>query len=107
MRVLLKHGPKRGQVHEVPLHVARRMLGAGTCERVRDDLRTTDIERAVHTVPETAETPALDGLTIRQLAEVAADRGVTVRRGDGSAAGRHGRTICGTWEREWTTRSRE
>ena len=47
MRVLMRHGSKQGQVHEVPLHVARRMLGAGTCERVRDDLRITDIERAV------------------------------------------------------------
>ena len=79
----MRHGPKRGQVHEVPLHVARRMLGADTCERVRDDLRITDIERAVHTVPETAETPGLDALTIRQLAEVAAARGIVVRRGEG------------------------
>ncbi len=83
MRVLMTHGPKRGQVHEVPLHVARRMLDAGICERVRDDLRTTDIERAVHTAAETPETPDLTGLTIRQLAELAADRGVMVRRGDG------------------------
>ena len=83
MRVLMRHGAKRGQVHEVPLHVARRMLDAGVCERVRDDLRTTDIERAVHTAPETAETPDLTGLTIRQLAEIAAARGIVVSRGDG------------------------
>ena len=83
MRVLMKHGSKRGQVHEVPLHVARRMLGAGTCERVRDDLRATDIERAVHTAAETAETPDLTGLTIRQLAGFAADRGIVVSRADG------------------------
>ena len=79
----MRHGAKRGQVHEVPLHVARRMLDAGICERVRDDLRTTDIERAVHTAPQTPETPGLAGLTIRQLAEIAADRGIAVSRGDG------------------------